>query len=551
MKYLIVGINSNIVNEIKNKLKDYDFISHKDLDKTNLAVYRKIIIFSWSKLSIEANIKIVNSIEKSKLIFISTTAVLSLNRRKQWNNYPNWKKTIESIVLNRNGKIIRIGVWDKNFKKKIYGSFPFTSKSKLVNTLNSIEKIEDITNCFEISKGKLGKLQTIFAKFINCLCLFFPSIFIFQAPLEGIIKILGIKSYGYTNDSNFFFQESIMIGSGCLGSEYQKYKTVDKVLVSHKKDKYLNNNGFKDTILGTQHNGLAKYWHGVHTRFNKNGKIVKKVPLLVDRGKIFLNKYEIHVEHINDVNNYFEIKGKSKENIQQSFFSKKIVLAAGPFTNSYLLKDYAKQEIYFDDHESINIGTIDLEEAIEKKFLVQKGFLILNQKLDEISSGKYRMLMETKPYNSLKLRKNLYADTTRNIIFKLLKRFNFESINEAFFNKFGFGFRTKKIFISMQILVPNAIKFSNKTFYRKRLTKKDFEDISDVLSSKFNSFSAENFESFDGQHTMGGSDFFKNKKLLNLVSSKRIKILGSPTVEKLDIFHHTEVLKKEIGTEKN
>ena len=38
MKYLIVGINSNIVNEIKNKLKDYDFISHKDLDKTNLAV---------------------------------------------------------------------------------------------------------------------------------------------------------------------------------------------------------------------------------------------------------------------------------------------------------------------------------------------------------------------------------------------------------------------------------------------------------------------------------------------------------------------------------
>lgn len=550
MKNLIIGKNSHIVGEIIDDLKNYDFISHKELYKTDLNAYKKIIVFSWSVESIDENKKIVDSIESKKLIFISTTAVFSLNRRKQWNNYPNWKKTIEKLVLNKNGKIIRIGVWDKDLGKSMYGSFPYTSKIKLISMLNNIEKIENITNCFEIKRGSLGLVSTIFAKSINSLSYIFPNFFIFQAPLELIVKVLGIKSYGYTNDSNFFFHKRIMIGSGCLGSEYLKFNYVDKVLVSHKKDERLKNNGFKDSIYGIQKNGLAKYWHGVQTRYAKNGKIIKKVPFFTDRGKRIINKYELHAENINEQECYFEIKGGNKKNKQQSFFCKNIVLAAGPFTNSYLLKNYAQDEIYYDDHESINIGVIDSEEACEKKFLNKKGVLVFNNKLDEIISGKYRMLIEARPYNSFKTNHNIYADTTKNIIFKLLLRFNFESINEAFFNKFGFGLYTKKTLISLQILVKDTIKFSDQTFSRKRLTKKDFEDISNVLDSKFYSFSAKNFKSFDGQHTMGGANFFKNKKLSELVSLNKMKILGSPTRERLDIFHHTEYLKKKIRMQK-
>ena len=69
------------------------------------------------------------------------------------------------------------------------------------------------------------------------------------------------------------------------------------------------------------------------------------------------------------------------------------------------------------------------------------------------------MLIEVRPYNSSKLKNNIYADTTKNIILKLFKKFDFETINEAFFNKFGFAIYTKKAFISLQILVKNAVRF--------------------------------------------------------------------------------------------
>jgi hypothetical protein len=50
---------------------------------------------------------------------------------------------------------------------------------------------------------------------------------------------------------------------------------------------------------------------------------------------------------------------------------------------------------------------------------------------------------------------------------------------------------------------------------------------------------------------MGGEEFFSSTELMNLINSGRIKILGSPTKERLGIFHHTDLLKAKIRNEIN
>ena len=201
--------------------------------------------------------------------------------------------------------------------------------------------------------------------------------------------------------------------------------------------------------------------------------------------------------------------------------------------------------------ETINIGTITSLEAINKNYLSKFGLIILNKKLEKLVVGNHEMLIEVRPYNSSKLKNNIYADTTKNIILKLFKKFDFETINEAFFNKFGFAIYTKKAFISLQILVKNAVRFDGISFSRVRISDQDLKNICDALKLKFDSFKEGNSQSFDGQHIMGGDEFYQNKSFLKLIETGRLKILGSPTLEKLDIFHNTEILKKKIRNEMN
>ena len=133
----------------------------------------------------------------------------------------------------------------------------------------------------------------------------------------------------------------------------------------------------------------------------------------------------------------------------------------------------------------------------------------------------------------------------RILFLKLFKKFDFETINEAFFNKFGFAIYTKKAFISLQILVKNAVRFDGISFSRVRISDQDLKNICDALKLKFDSFKEGNSQSFDGQHN-GVMNFIKTK-VLKLIETGRLKILGSPTLEKLDIFHNTEILKKKSG----
>ena len=92
LKKLIIGTNSEIVRKIKAKINNADYISHLDIFKTNLNIYKSIFVFSWSHNSLLDNVKLINQLPLKKVIFISTVSVLSLQKRSQWNSYPNNKK---------------------------------------------------------------------------------------------------------------------------------------------------------------------------------------------------------------------------------------------------------------------------------------------------------------------------------------------------------------------------------------------------------------------------------------------------------------------------
>ena len=87
------------------------------------------------------------------------------------------------------------------------------------------------------------------------------------------------------------------------------------------------------------------------------------------------------------------------------------------------------------------------------------------------------------------------------------------------------------------------------------ISAEEFHGIANLLKSRFKNFQPYNFESFDGQHIMGGKEFFLNDELLKLIDSDKIKILGSPTEERLEIRsccthveYHGERTKKRYMT---
>lgn len=543
---LIIGKNSSIVQDIKDELNNFLFCSHTEINKFDPQSFDNVVVFSWSHTNITDNYKIIKYFSQTNIIFISSTAVLALNKRKQWNRYPNWKKEIEDYIFKINGRVIRIGVWNKENIKGIYGYLPYTSRDRLINELNKINiDKKTVVDCFEIAEGELSLLKKYLSISLNNLATLLPSLFIFQAPIEFTLKLFGIKSYGYTNDSNYFFRKSIMIGRGCLGSEYLKYNKVDLNLVSFKTDISLSKEGFVDTIIGYKNNGLAKYWHGVYIK-KSNGNLKKIVPLFVKRGKSYKSKTNFHVTKLNLNKDINHVYGFTKKNKESYFYSKEIILAAGPIENARLLSDFWNDEVLFDDHELITIGSISLNCALQSSLVRVFGPFILKGFLSNERVNNERFLIDPRPLNYKKNENNIYADTTTNIIKKIIFRFSFTSLNEAFFNKFGVALKTKRITLSLQILSNDCIKLKKDGIERSRINQSRLNQIKFFLSQKFKSFDSSFIRSFDGQHIMGGKLLLENKELRDILLTNQLKILGSPCSMKLDEFHHTEMLKSKV-----
>jgi len=116
-------------------------------------------------------------------------------------------------------------------------------------------------------------------------------------------------------------------------------------------------------------------------------------------------------------------------------------------------------------------------------------------------------------------------------------------LNESLFNKFGFGFYTKKVSIFVQQKIDSCIQIKvrhNEIVDSKRLCAND-ESIAQAKNLlNENGFTCieyiDNPSIIDSQHVV-----FENK---GYEQSSDIFILGSPTDYKLNAFHHTKAIAK-------
>jgi hypothetical protein len=532
LKKLIIGKNSQVVRKIINKFYDADYISHKDISKTNLNIYKSIFVFSWSHNSILDNVKLINKLPLKKVIFISTVSVLSLQKRSQWNSYPTNKFKIEKLVLNNGGSVLRLGIFDDLKKKHNSNIIPYTSYKKLRNFLNQKEYKNQIYDCFELYCT--NKNLNILEKFLYLISVFFSNIKTIRKSCEVIAKyILNSCFYGYTADTLFFFRKNFQIGYGAIGSEHFKYLTDRLVAVSHKKDKIISNNGFEKTYIGYDKTGLSKYWHGVYLE-KINNKFYKKVPLIVNRKNKPKNSIEVHVEKLAYVNRNFLSICKNRNNLVR-IYSSRIILAAGIFENIRLLQSLLNNEklkIILNDHEWYNLGSINLEEALNKKFIKKRWFLIFRDKLLVKKLNNIHLLIEFRPFSELHLENKsfkFYSDIKNNIFYKMIKNFSFSRINEAFFNKFGFSLYTNKIILTALISHKSSVIYDRFNIKKKRLSKNILKQITNEVKYEFQTLvTSEKKETFDSQHINGGQEILKKVRIKNLIKLKKIYIAGFP-----------------------
>ena len=534
MKRIIIGKNSNLVKSIDT---DHDCISHSEVDGYDFSEYHEIFLFSWSFDSIDDNLLLLNKLPIKKVIFVSSISVFSTILRKQWNKYPNWKSIVENYVLSSGGKVVRLGITNQNHIYKLNDSVPYTSVSSINNYINQQSK-QDVTNLFNIID--IHRKRTFlfyFEIFLNRCSLYLPSIFLFQAPIEFILKSVGSFYYGYTFHTLRFFNRHFQIGYGALGSRLKKKDSI--VIYSNKPDIILNDNGFRMNRLGYYKNGLNKFWHAVRIVKSK-GFFIKSVPKFVSRSKPSIASLALNVDNIKYDNDLYTIHINSKKIKGLSLYCRKLSLAAGSVENCKLLAGLSnfKKHIYFDDHELSLCGSVNLSELVQKN-IVNKFLCFVWGRKVFVSSDK-AFLLDFRPKNSNKYDANFYNDYTSNIFFKLVKSFSFDRLNEAFFNKFGFAFYKTKFDCFMQLYSPDCIVLNGNSLTRNRLPIVSYNHIFDEISSSFKTFEKSKcIYSFDGIHIIGGSGLLSDPMINSLIKSKKLVIYGSPTHFKMNCFHHT------------
>jgi hypothetical protein len=544
-KNLIIGKNSSIVREIYGYLTNFECISHYDIKSTNLKQYDYIFLFSWSKTSLEDNKKLILLIPAKKLIFISTFAVHSLSQRSQWNRYPKDKKICEDLVLQQNSKVLRIGVVSNNIVLNSFTFIPFTNIKKLADLLNEWNSsMPKVTNFFDIKEGQIKGIKRIFGILFYTIAKQLPSKFVFQAPFEVFAKALNIKSYGYSADSSKSIFDSIMIGYGVLGANFLSHTLPKvKVIVSPYSNMLLNKDGFRNTLVGYDVIGLARFWHGVSI-YQKGNKFFKNVPIIVKRNRPPSSSIKAHCNSIKFFNNFFEIE-VTRNDISHQMFSRNIILAAGPFENIKLIQAIIEKkiDIKLSDHEVGIVGNLSSDSACKSNLIRKLGPFILRKEILSFNDKVHPFILEARPDSAKKI-DNLYHSGFLGIIFKIIKNFSFKRLNEAFFNKFGIAFKTENIQILVQILNKSCIHIKNSSFKRKRLTNNDFNSIKKnilILLPEINF--VHKVYTIDAHHIMGGREIFKNILIDELIKNKRLKILGIPNIHDEDQFHQTERLK--------
>jgi hypothetical protein len=552
-KKLIIGKNSTIVSKIAGSLVNFDFVSHRSIEKLDYSEYQRIFLFSWSHESWAQNLSMLQKIDLRKLVFISTTAVFSLHVRKQWNKYPNWKLAAENMVLKNGGSVLRIGVWDENVLSNSVGYIPITSPAALCSILNNFDfDTSKTVTVAEVAKGKtIGQVRVSLTKIIHHIALRLPAKFVFQAPLELIVKKFLSSSYGYSADSALFFCDTAIIGYGAIGSSFylNNFNSSQKprIVVSGKENILLNNNGFIDTRIGRRIVGLSEYWHGASVAKRSPGFFIKYVPFFVRRPAPPIPYLVAHVSSIEECGNQIRLNLESEVIKGLHLDCKKVILSAGAVENCRLLRPFSNESYSFSDHEIGMIGKVPLSTLKRQNYInVYFGIFIAGRRVyaNTLATGAVEFMVDFRPLNNRKhdaQAMNIYNDTSLNIFKKLIRSLSFEQLNEAIFNKFGFAVATPQLSVFAQIESPNCIKCdTDGRLSRSRLSNETVSQVLADIKNNFDGFLADSsIHLSDGQHIMGGEQLLRAAKLQVLIKNGSIQILGSPTSRRLGAFHHT------------
>jgi len=564
---LLLGRNSGLVGSVSLLLKHpFELASHSDIDDINWSLYSEIFVFSWPKRDFDVFLRKINSIPVGQIIFISTTAVLSLQLRPQWADYPREKQRFENSILNRGGRIMRVGVTVEAHAKKLIGSFPFTSMEKLAHSIDTVsDNYHQIIDVFDIRTGQARGLLRSVSLILHQLSLVLPSITPLQMVTQGLSKIMGLKHYGYTADSNYFFRDTLQIGYGALGRCGPMLRVHnDLILTSPFADNVLNGQGFSNTRIGLNKIGLARFWHGVElVAGNEPGFWRKRVPLWISRSTPPKSlSASLHVSQIvtSIDGGPWQVLGHDNSQIGIRYWCRRLILAAGPISSAQLVQNLTPIPTTFSDHEIAMVGIVPTNDAINSNLVRRHAFFMYPGYSRTLTTDcGLSFLVEARPHVPSKHCHQeqgdvfFYLDSTVSITYKLLRKFDLSRINEAFFNKFGFSFFTQKCSIFVQVLAADAIKlnapgvsYGDKRLYRERLTKMQWQSVQNTLYQKINNFYADpDIYSVDGQHILGGASLIAAPQVTQALEAGRLVILGSPTLRTLDERHHTCSLQRE------
>ena len=554
MRKLIIGLNSRIVKSL-DTIDNFDIISHANLINIDFDVYSDVYVFSWSYTNNADNILIISKIPPSKLIFVSTISVLSIQKRNQWANYVNDKIAVEKIVTLLGGRILRIASVDRNLILKLSRPYAYTSVASLRTFLESYQwpKQLRIFHLFQISSADQSQTGFLITFLINLSSLI-PNYKILQLPIIFVHKLFKSISYGYTYECHEFINEELQIGYGALGSAFDlsHRNPKRKIIASYLKNQVLNDNGFNNFYIGKDRIGLSRYWHGVKTTFvDASSSVLKHVLFKVPRPSMpRFRSVVAEVLSVSYQDKIWVVTSVDSNGMLNYDFAKKLILAAGPFENTRLISQSLNISTTFDDDENAFIGQCELTDAIHLGMVKKVGPFIKNIKGLLLRKDFFVEIRPRLDFLKYPDRKDnvFYSDSTFRILLKLISKMSFSRINEAFYNKFGISFSTSKVAIFVQALSNGSIYLKCdqsriSSIGRVRLSFDHWKSIQNLVSLHFLSFEPTSYvQSFDGLHVKGGlnPDIFK---LISGFSESNLVILGSPSQGRDDPLHTTRLLQ--------
>jgi hypothetical protein len=549
-RILVVGVNSTIVKAIASDIVAFDIVSHRDLDAIEINAYDKVFIFSWSHVSLDENLQLLERFELSRVVLISSIAVLACARRVQWADYPRWKLICENRVLKGGGKVIRIGIWDATHINNLPGYVPVTTAKALVNAMHvCLSSDAPVIWPITFQSGRQSGFKRALGRILNGVSIVLPCIKLIQAPIALVLKVVGSKDYGYTHDCLQFFSRRVLVGFGAVGSmvshELDKRNFDHSIVTSLDNDLFLKSGGFRGLRIGQYKEGLSRLWHGVWISKTDSNTYQKNVPIFVSRPRVPKKAIFGRVLQLN-----FDMPAPSvlldNSDIRDvRIFAGGIHLAAGVINNIRILQATHQIRCSFSDHEIGEVGDIKTCELVKKGLIVRRFGIVTGRKVLKSSCGDIQYVLDFRPKsgNTIKFdAENIYNNRADQIIRKLVKTMSLRLINQAIFNKFGIAANVGLFSAVIQVEVSNCIKLDEDgELTRTRLPESIMDKVIDQIKGDFETFRMDSYpRTFDAIHVHGGFDLAGFPDLQQHLVEKKLFLHGNVfDGTRLGPFHNT------------